>query len=190
MGESAARGSEAPSVFQHNDAAHRDVEAFPQAAEQSDDMPMSALKADFSPEATATLKVPARLDQLTRVNAFIHTELDRHLCPSRAQNQLDVAVEELFVNIVHYGYPDATPENPGMVRISYTYSADPFSVTIDVADDGIPYNPLERPDVVTPTTIEDVPIGGLGVLLAKHSVDEMRYERVGRSNVISIVKKW
>ena len=61
---------------------------------------------------------------------------------------------------------------------------------VQIADDGIPYNPLAKPDAVTPDDIMDVPIGGLGILMAKRSVDEMRYERIDGSNVVTIVKKW
>ena len=166
------------------------VSGFVGEAERSDDITMLALEYGVPPEVTASLVVPARLDELTTVNEFIHTELDRRLCPKRAQNQLDIAVEELFVNVAHYAYPDATPESPGSVRVSYTYSAEPPSVTIDIIDDGVPYDPLAKPDAVTPLEIEDVPIGGLGILMAKRSVDEMRYERVDGSNVVTIVKRW
>ena len=171
-------------------AVRREVSSFAGNAEQSDDITMLALEVGVPPEVTASLVVPAAVDELTRVNEFIHTELDRRLCPKRAQNQIDIAVEELFVNVAHYAYPDATPESPGSVRVSYTYSAEPPSVTIDIIDDGIPYDPLAKPDAVTPLEIEDVPIGGLGILMAKRSVDEMRYERVDGSNVVTIVKRW
>ena len=40
------------------------------------------------------------------------------------------------MNVAHYAYPDATPDNPGIARVSYTYSADPPSVRVDIADDG------------------------------------------------------
>ena len=57
-------------------------------------------------------------------------------------------------------------------------------------DEGIPYNPLAKPDAVTPDDIEEVPIGGLGILMAKRCTDEMRYERSGGRNIVTIVKKW
>ncbi|MBQ9068675.1 MAG: SpoIIE family protein phosphatase, partial [Eggerthellaceae bacterium] len=126
-------------------------------AEQSDDITMLALEVGVPPEITATLIVEADVDELPHVNRFIHTELDRRLCPLKVQHQLDIAVEELFVNVAHYAYPNATPERPGMVRVSYTYSADPPSVTVDISDDGVPYDPLAKPDAVTPDNIEDVP---------------------------------
>ena len=74
--------------------------------------------------------------------------------------------------------------------VSYTYSAEPPSITVEIEDEGIPFDPLSRPDAVTPTSIEDVPIGGLGNLMAKRSVDEMRYERTDGTNVVTITKRW
>jgi len=172
------------------DAVRRGVSMHAQGAEQSDDITILSLEVGVPPELTATITVPADVSELPTVNEFIHTELDRRLCPKRTQNQLDIAVEELFVNVAHYAYPDATDDNPGTARISYTYSADPPSVRVDIADDGIPYNPLAKPDAVTPDDIADVPIGGLGILMAKRSVDDMTYERVDGSNVVTIIKKW
>jgi len=172
------------------DAVRRSVSLHAQGAEQSDDITILSLEVGVPPELTATITVPADVGELPTVNEFIHTELDRRLCPKRTQNQLDIAVEELFVNVAHYAYPDATDENPGTARISYTYNADPPSVQVDIADDGIPYNPLAKPDAVTPDDIADVPIGGLGILMAKRSVDDMTYERIDGSNVVTIIKKW
>ena len=131
------------------EAVRHDVALHAEGAEQSDDITILALEVGVPPEITATLTVPADVAELPHVNEFIHTELDRRLCPVRTQNQLDIAVEELFVNVAHYAYPDATPDN-----------------------------------------IMEVPIGGLGILMAKRSVDEMRYERIDGSNVVTIIKKW
>ena len=168
----------------------RDVMRFSEGAEQADDITMLALEFGVPSEVTATITVPADDRELPHVTEFVHTELDRRLCPVRAQRQLDIALEELFVNVAHYAYPDATPDRPGEVRVSYTYSAEPPSITVEIEDEGIPFDPLSRPDAVTPTSIEDVPIGGLGILMAKRSVDEMRYERTDGTNVVTITKRW
>ena len=172
------------------DALRGDVAQFTRGAEQSDDITVLALEVGVPPELTANLTVFASLDELETVNRFIHTELDRRLCPVRAQNQLDVAIEELFVNIARYAYPDATHDNPGKVWVSYAYCAEPPSITVDFVDEGVPFNPLAKPDAVTPHDIMDVPIGGLGILMAKKSVDSMHYERMGDTNVLRIVKSW
>ena len=176
------------------EAVRRDVARHAAGAEQSDDITVLALEVGVPPEVTSTLVVPADVDELPHVNEFVHAELDRRLCPVRAQNQLDIAVEELFVNVCHYAYADLAPEDRGAgfgsVRILCTYSAEPPSVRVDIVDDGIPYDPLAKPDAVTPEDVMEVPIGGLGILMAKRSVDEMSYERVDASNVVTIVKRW
>ncbi len=159
-------------------------------AEQSDDITMLILKYGVPPEKKAVMVLPADDKQLVHVCNFIHEELHRRNAPKAVYNPLDIAAEELFVNVCHYAYPDATPENPGEVRISFEYEANPPSLTVQIADDGVPYDPLAKPDAVTPDDIAEVPIGGLGILMAKKSVDDMYYERKGESNVLTFVKRW
>jgi len=134
--------------------------------------------------------LPADVKELVRVSNLIHEELEHCGAPKSVYNPLNIAAEELFVNVCHYAYPDATPENPGEVRISLEYSPNPPTLTVQIADDGIPYNPLAKPDAVTPDDIAEVPIGGLGILMAKRSVDEMAYERTDGSNIITFKKSW
>ena len=172
------------------EAVRDDVAAFAGQAEQADDITLLALEYGVPPEITSTLVVPADDAELPRVTEFVHTELDRRLCPLRAQRQLDIAIEELFVNVAHYAYPAATAEQPGSVRISYTYSAEPPSITVEIADEGIAFDPLSKPDAVTPDNVFDVQIGGLGILMAKRSVDAMTYRREDGFNVVTVVKRW
>ena len=171
-------------------AVRSELSDFVREADQSDDITMLALEVGVPPEITATLTVPAKLSELPHVLDFVHTELDRRLCPLKTQKQLEIAIEELYVNVAHYAYPEATDDNPGLARISYTYNADPPCVTIEIADDGVAFDPLAKPDAVTPDDIMDVPIGGLGILMAKKSVDEMTYARIDSSNVVTLKKKW
>ena len=76
------------------------------------------------------------------------------------------------------------------MRIGFEYKAALPALEVTIADDGVPYDPTAKPDAVTPDNVEDVPIGGLGILMAKKSVDEMTYERVGNSNVVRLLKSW
>ena len=168
----------------------RAITDFTLDAAQSDDITMVTMRYGVPPEKRAVMVLPAKVDQLIHVNNFIHEELHRRGAPGSAYNPLDIAAEELFVNVCHYAYPEATPDNPGEVRIGFEYEASPPSLTVTISDDGIPYNPLAKPDAVTPDNIADVPIGGLGILMAKRNVDDMSYERVGKSNVLTFRKCW
>ena len=155
---------------------------------------MLALKYGVQPEEKAMMILDAKRDQLVHVVNYIHAELHRRHAPKSVYSQLDIACEELFVNVCSYAYPDATAENPGIVRIQFEYSPAPPTLTVQLSDDGIPYNPLAKKDAATVDEygdIMDIPIGGLGILMAKKNVDEMTYERVdGTSNVLTFKKSW
>ncbi len=168
----------------------RAITDFTKDCEQSDDITMLGLKYGVPPEEKAVMILAATDDQLVHVCNYIHAELHRRRAPKWVYNPLDIASEELFINVCHYAYPDATPEDPGEVRISFEYDPNPPSITVQIIDDGIPYNPLAKKDAVTPDDIADVPIGGLGILMAKRSVDDMAYERIGESNVLTFRKSW
>ena len=168
----------------------RAITDFTLDAEQSDDITMLTLRYGVPPEKKAVMVLPADVNQLIHVYNFIHEELKRRGAPSSVYGPLDIAAEELFVNVCHYAYPDDEPEDLGEVRIGFEYDATPPSLTVTISDDGIPYDPLAKPDAVTPDDIMDVPIGGLGILMAKRSVDDMSYERVDGSNVVTFRKSW
>ena len=168
----------------------RAITDFTLDAEQSDDITMLTMRYGVPPEKKAVMVLPADVKQLIHVINFIHEELHRRGAPASAYNPLDIAAEELFVNVCHYAYPDNTEDDPGEVRIGFEYEANPPSLTVTISDDGVPYNPLAKPDAVTPDDIAEVPIGGLGILMAKNSVDDMTYERVGDTNVLTFRKGW
>ena len=157
------------------------------------DAAASAPEAASACGETAVLSVPAEATQLLRVNEFLHAELGRHACPTSVQKQIDVAVEELFVNVCNYAYRDAGPDAARSVRISLAMGEDRRSATLEIADSGAPFDPLARPDAATVDSYEDLadlPIGGLGLLVTKRSVDEISYERADGCNVVTLVKRW
>lgn len=107
------------------------------------------------------LTVPAEVDRLHDVLAFVDSQLEQHDCPVKAQMQIDVALEELFVNIAHYAYPDST----GEATIRACVSSDCAEITL--IDSGIPYDPLAKPDPDITLNAQDRPIGGLGMYRRK-----------------------
>lgn len=162
------------------------VEEHARGAEQFDDITMLALEFGVPPESTDSLCVSAEISELANVHEFIHGELSSRLCPIRVQRQIAVAVEEIFTNICDYAYDG----DGGKVLVKYAYNTNPSRVVISLSDSGIPYNPLEAPDMPKPKGIDDVSVNGLGIVLAKHSVDEMRYERTDGRNVLTLSMHW
>ena len=131
------------------------------------------------------LKISAQVEKLNEVLAFVDERLERYDCPIKIQTQIDIAVEEIFVNIANYAY---TPET-GDATIKIGISEDPLEVTISFADSGVPYDPLakEDPDITLPA--EKRPIGGLGIYMVKKSMDNVEYEHKDGMNIFVIRKK-
>lgn len=170
------------------DALKDDVHAWANGTEQSDDITILSLEYGAAPEVRGSITVDATLDQLDDVLAFIHEELGRRRCPIVAQNQLDVAIEELFVNVCNYAYEGS--DSPGTCRVEYIYRPDPSTITVQITDWGMPFNPLAQDDPDKPTSIADTMIGGLGIFMAKQLTDDMSYVRDGNANVVAISKSW
>ena len=99
------------------------------------------------------------------------------------QNQLDIALEELFVNVCRYAYADQ--DEPGEVSVDYVYNANPNAITVQITDHGVPFDPLTRKDPTRPASVQEATIGGLGIFMAKKSVDDFSYLRDGDSNVVA-----
>ncbi len=104
---------------------------------------------------------------------FVMQKLDEILgenCSHRARMHLEVAVEEIFVNIAHYAYGDRT----GTVEMIFDKTDD--ALTITFVDSGVPYDPLKKPDPDTTLNAEQRKIGGLGIYLVKKYMDQVAYE--------------
>ncbi len=131
------------------------------------------------------LKIEASVDKLNEVLAFVDEELEKLDCPVKVQLQIDVAVEELFVNIAHYAYGDKTGD--AVIR---TDSSEPGSITVTFMDSGKPYDPLAKEDPDITLDADDRPIGGLGIFMVKKSMDEMVYNYSDGKNILKIKKNF
>lgn len=131
------------------------------------------------------LRLEAKLESLDEVLAFIDAELESVDCPMKVQMQLDVAVEELYVNIAHYAYAPGT----GEAVISIDITEDPTIVTITFKDSGVPFDPTAKADPDVTLSAQERQIGGLGIYMAKKGTDEMKYEYKDGQNILSISKK-
>ncbi len=130
------------------------------------------------------LCVEAKVDNLNKVLAFVDEELELLECPMKICVQLDVAVEEIFVNIASYAY---TPGD-GPATIQVAHGEDPNRVEITFIDEGVPYDPLKKEDPDITLSAEERQIGGLGIFMVKKSMDDMRYEYKDAKNILTLVK--
>ena len=160
------------------------IDTFVGEAPQFDDITMLCLDYYGPEKEDNVLTLDAKIENLDDVLAFVDERLEHYGCPIRKKMQIDVAVEELFVNIASYAYG---PEG-GTATVSVSAETDPHRVLITLSDSGIPYNPLLRddPDVTLPA--EKRGIGGLGIYMVKQSMDDVTYEYIDGRNNITIIK--
>ena len=130
------------------------------------------------------LTVEAARKNLPEVQGFIDEMLEKTGCSSLTQTAIDVAVEEIFVNIASYAYGPET----GTVSICAGVHEPPRSIEITFTDHGRPYNPLAKPDPDTTLPIRQRKKGGLGIYMVKQSMDRVNYEYRDGMNIINIMK--
>lgn len=131
------------------------------------------------------ITVPAELERLKDVNDFIVEKLNELDCSPRAQIQLEIAIEEIFVNIANYAY------NPiiGKATVRMDVDEEANTVSLQFEDEGTPYNPLAREDPDITLGVEERGVGGLGIYMTKKSMDDVGYSYKDGKNILVITKK-
>ena len=166
-------------------AVRNGIDDFVGEAPQFDDITMMDFVYFGEPnKSDAVLRLEARTNNLDKVIAFINENLDKNNCPQKIKMQIDVAVEELFVNISHYAY---NPE-VGFATINFGWENDKKYAVITFKDSGVPFNPLEKPDPDLTLSAEERQIGGLGIYMVKKSMSDVRYEYKDGQNILTIKK--
>ena len=128
----------------------------------------------------------AKVDNLSQLLSIIDEELENAGCSMKGQMQIDVAVEEIFVNVASYAYED------GNGSCTVQVDTDPVNsyVTITFIDEGIPYNPLAKEDPDVTLSADEREIGGLGIFIVKKSMDKTAYERKDNKNIFNMGYSW
>jgi sigma-B regulation protein RsbU (phosphoserine phosphatase) len=163
------------------------IAAFCGSDEQYDDMTMLAIHiiGEIPPSRSITLK--AAITELETLNTFIATDLDSGGCPQQIRGQIELAAEEIFVNIARYAYTDT-----GEVTVDChkEQAQGKITMTLVFSDRGRPFNPLEHDDPDIRLPLEEREPGGLGLLIVKKTMDRIHYSRENEVNRLEIRKSW
>ena len=136
-------------------------------------------------KATCRIELENRLEEFQRFeSAFMDF--------ARFQNfndeviyAIQLSVDELFTNIVSYGYDDSQTH---IVKLIIDVTKE--EVQVEIIDDAKPFNPLDdAPDVNLDLSVEERKIGGVGIHLVKSLMTEVSYMRDENYNRLRLVKK-
>ena len=128
---------------------------------------------------------PAKVEALSDVLGFVDQTLESYECPMKVQMAICVAIEEVFVNVAHYAYPNGE----GDLSLRIGFDERNRTVTFRMADRGIPFDPLKKPDPDITLSAEEREVGGLGIFIAKKTMDSICYAYENEENILTMIKK-
>jgi len=163
------------------------IDEFVGEAPQFDDITM--LMFDYKPKKEGdqmTFKsFPAKTEALSDVLGFVDQMLDHFGCPMKIQTAVCVAIEEIFVNVAHYAYGDGE----GDMSLGIGFDEESRAITFRMADSGVPFDPLKKPDPDITLSAEERDIGGLGIFITKKTMDSVSYTYENEENILTMIKK-
>jgi sigma-B regulation protein RsbU (phosphoserine phosphatase) len=168
-------------------ALKKNIDEFVGEAPQFDDITMLAF--DYQPKKGGGNMVektfPAKTEALLDVLAFVEEQLERHECPMKIQTAICVAIEEVFVNVAHYAYEGGD----GDVTFTVDFDEETRNIAFRMADKGVAFDPLNKPDPDITLSAEERQIGGLGIFITKKTMDLVTYAYENGENILTMIKK-
>lgn len=125
------------------------------------------------PGTPQSLTLTATAESLGPATEFVRREAREANLPEPRIGELDLLIEEVFMNIARYAYPR---DAPGVVTVTCSEPG-PGEFAVEVGDQGSAFDPLAAPSPDLSIELAERPIGGLGILLLKAFANSMTYRR-------------
>ena len=162
------------------------IDEFVGEAPQFDDITMLML--DYKPKKGGAYMTnqtfPAKTEALPDILGFVEETLEGYGCPMKIQMAVCVAIEEVFVNVAHYAYGNGD----GDMNLGIGFDEENRTITFRMTDKGVPFDPLQKPDPDLTLSAEEREIGGLGIFIAKKTMDSLRYSYENGENILTMIK--
>ena len=148
--------------------------------EQSDDRTQLVLRYRGEPDVVSHEYAPT-MEDLAKATADLNAAIAS--VPEKIRNQMLVAADEIFANIVRHS---------GATSWSLTVERTrcPEGLRLVITDDGKAFDPLSRRDPDTTLCAEDREVGGLGIFIVKKTMSPVIYKRRNGKNILSMGKDY
>lgn len=127
---------------------------------------------------------PATIEALPDVQGFFEAELEKVDCSMKTQIAIGIAIEEVFVNVAHYAYPDGV----GTATAGFAFDKESRTATFQIRDRGVPFDPLTKEDPDITLSAEERDIGGLGIFITRKTMDSVTYNYQNDENILTMKK--
>lgn len=128
-----------------------------------------------------SLVIPNQIAALRKMSEWLQSVLEEMGMNDQIMFRFDLCANEAVSNVIGYAYPDA-----GKHEISLRIVRNAERLSLEIKDDGLPYNPLERSKHAMPASLEEAEIGGLGVDLIREYMDHCDYLREAGKNILTL----
>lgn len=163
----------------------KELDKFVGKAEQFDDITMLELlfknKKDI--DNKIQMKFKADKNELHNIQQFADKELEKNNCDKETIMKINLVIEEIFINISNYAYKDVSGECILTIKFE-----DENKVIFIFEDNGIPFNPLKKPNPDITLSPENRNIGGLGIYISKSIMDDVEYKFENNKNKLIVTK--
>lgn len=123
------------------------------------------------------------VQQIPQLAEFVETIADEKKLDQGLAMSLNLALEEAVTNVIMYAYP----EGDGLVDIEAIIRE--HTLEFIISDSGQPFDPTAAPEADTSLSLDDRPIGGLGIYLVRKLMDSVHYQRLEGKNILTLIKK-
>lgn len=130
-------------------------------------------------ENVLKLTIKNEISEFKTLHASLAQFLAAHAVPAKAAYAVDLAVEELVMNVIRYAFVD---DDTHLIDVELAKEGD--QIIVRIADDGRPFDPREDP--VLDLQSDDREVGGLGLYLVLDMVDVLKYRRVEEQNRVEV----
>lgn len=130
------------------------------------------------------IELKNHLSELERLSHFLEEFGESNLLPLKVIMEINLALDEIFTNIVSYGYKD---QEQHLIHIHLSLAEKELNIRVE--DDGFPFNPLEIPEPDLNLPLEERKTGGLGIHFVRNMLEELKYERLRGKNILVMKKK-
>ena len=170
------------------DTVSEQVTAFVGDAEQSDDLTLLAVQ--YTPQEKPlilreSLTITNKVSEITKLNAFVQSATTAIHMENQLAHKIKLAVEEAVTNCIEYAYPADT-----IGDVTVAVEADDTTIRFIITDAGANFDPTNVSKADTTLSVDERPVGGLGVFLVRNLMDSINYERRDGKNILRMEKRY
>jgi len=100
---------------------------------------------------------------------------------------LRLCLDEALTNVARYAYADRDAHQAG---VELAVEGLPTGVTVQVVDEGVPFDPTAARPAELAARLEDADIGGHGIRFMRHFLQRFEYVREGSRNRLTLGVDW